>query len=83
MSVNHSARSEGIIGIFWIFFDMKVCNVFSLEWPHRDDTKEFTQYTSFNIKKIKGHRPSVTRRLKRDTNCSPLILFQNNCMAKT
>ena len=30
---------------------MKVCCVFSLESPHRGDFTEYTQYTSFNIKK--------------------------------
>ena len=34
-----------------IFFDMKVCCVFSLESPHRDDSNENTQYTIFNINK--------------------------------
>ena len=37
--VNHSAMSGGITGIFFaIFFDMKVCCVFSLESPHRGDS---------------------------------------------
>ena len=30
---------------------MKVCCVFSLESPHRGDSNEYTQYTTFNIKK--------------------------------
>ena len=30
---------------------MKVCCVFSLELPHGGDSNEYTQYTSFNIKK--------------------------------
>ena len=53
MSVNHSARSGGIIRIyvFFIFFKMKVCCVFSLESPHRGNSNEYTQYTIFNIKK--------------------------------
>ena len=35
MSVNHNAKSGGIIGIFFsIFFNMKACCVFSLESPH-------------------------------------------------
>ena len=52
MSVKHSARSGGIIGIsFRFFFTMKVCCVFSLESPHRGDSNEYTQYTIFNIKK--------------------------------
>ena len=34
-----------------IFFSMEVCCVFPLESPHRGDSKEYTQYTNFNIKK--------------------------------
>ena len=52
MSVNHSARSEGIIGISLRFsFNMRVYCVFSLESPHRGDSNEHTQCTIFNIKK--------------------------------
>ena len=52
MSVNHSARSGDIIGIpFSIFLNIKVCCVFLLESPHRGDSNEYTQYTTFNIKK--------------------------------
>ena len=52
MSVNHSARSGDIIGIsFSIFFNVKVCCVFSLESPHRCDSDEYTQFTIFNMKK--------------------------------
>ena len=36
---------------FSIFFNLKVCCVFSLEWPHRGDSNGYTQYTIFNIKK--------------------------------
>ena len=36
--------------IFSIFFNMKVCYVFSLESPRRGDSNENTQYTFFNIK---------------------------------
>ena len=53
MSVNHSARSEGIKRIFSIFYNIKVCCVFSLESPHRGDSDEYTQYTIFNLKKKK------------------------------
>ena len=35
--------------MFLIFFNMKVYCVFSLESPHRGDSNEYTQYTSFNI----------------------------------
>ena len=37
--------------IFLIFFNMKVCCVFSLESPHRGDSNENTQHTNFNRKK--------------------------------
>ena len=37
--------------IFSIFYNMKVCCVFSLESPHGGDSNEYTQYTIFNIKK--------------------------------
>ena len=48
MSVNHSARSGGImVIIFSIFFNMKVCCVFSVESPHRGDSNGNTQYTIF------------------------------------
>ena len=47
-----SPRSGGIIGtVFLIFFNMKVCCVFSLELPHQGDSGEYTQYTILNIKK--------------------------------
>ena len=53
MSVNHSAKSGGIIGIFFsIFFNiMKVFSVFSLELPHRGDSNQYTQHTIMDIKK--------------------------------
>ena len=35
---------------FSIFFDMKVCCVFSLESPLRGNSNAYTQYTIFNIK---------------------------------
>ena len=37
--------------IFSIFFNTKVCCVFSLESPHRGDSNEYTQHNIFNIKK--------------------------------
>ena len=49
MSVNHSAIG-GIIRISLIFYNMKVCCVFSLESPHWGDSNKYTQYTVFNIK---------------------------------
>ena len=52
MSGNHSTRSGGIIRIYFsIFFNTKVCCVFSLESPHQCDSSEYTQYTIFNMKK--------------------------------
>ena len=52
MRVDYSARSGGLIGIsFFIFFNMKVFGVFSLESPHRGDSNEYTQYTIFNMNK--------------------------------
>ena len=38
------------MAIFWIFFNIKICCVFSLESPRRGDSYEYTQYTIFNIK---------------------------------
>ena len=37
--------------IFLTFFNMEVFCVFSLESPHPGDSNEYSQYTSFNIKK--------------------------------
>ena len=51
MRVDYSARSGGLIGISFYFFNMKVCCVFSLESPHRGDSNEYTQYTIFNMNK--------------------------------
>ena len=34
-----------------MFFNMKVCCVFSLESPNRGDSYEYTQYTIFNMNK--------------------------------
>ena len=36
---------------FSIFFNMKVCCVFTLESPHEGDSNEYTQPTIFSIKK--------------------------------
>ena len=53
-SVYQSARSGGIIGIFFsIFFNMKVCCVFSLESPYQGDSNEYTQHTIIKMKKKK------------------------------
>ena len=35
--------------IFPIFFNMKVCGVFSLESSHRGGSNEYKHYTIFNI----------------------------------
>ena len=34
-----------------IFYNVKVCCVFSLELPHRGNSNEYKQYTVFNLKK--------------------------------
>ena len=48
--------------IFSIFFNMKVCCVFSLESPHRGDSNEYTQYTIFNIHMYKKRkRPQISQ----------------------
>ena len=39
------------MGIFSIFFEMKVFCVFSLESPHQGDSNEYTQHTMINIKR--------------------------------
>ena len=45
--------APGQEAIFSIFFNMKVCCVFSLESPHGGDSNNYTQDTIFNIKKKK------------------------------
>ena len=35
--------------VFLIFFNMRICCMFSRESPHRGDSNEYTQYTIFNI----------------------------------
>ena len=39
------------MAIFFIFFNMKVCCVLSLESPHQGDSNEYTLYTIFNMNK--------------------------------
>ena len=39
------------MGIFSIFFKIKVFCVLSLESPHRGDSNEYTQHTMINIKR--------------------------------
>ena len=39
------------MGIFSIFYKMKVCCAFSLESPHRGDSNAYTQHTMTNIKR--------------------------------
>ena len=52
MSVNHSGRSGGIIGIYFRFSLIRRYVVwFSLESPHQGNSYEYIQYTIFNIKK--------------------------------
>ena len=48
MRVNRSAKLGGII---WIYFRFSLTCVFSLESPHRDDSKVYKQYTIFIIRK--------------------------------
>ena len=50
MSVNHSSRSGGKIGISFQFSLTWQYVVFSLELPHRGDSNEYTQHTIFNKK---------------------------------
>ena len=50
MSVNRSGQ-EANRDTFLIFFNMKVCCLFSLDLPYRGDSNEYTQYTMFNMKK--------------------------------
>ena len=54
--------------IFSIFFNIKVCRVFSLESPHRGDSNGNTQYTIFNTKK--ENHPKLSQ------ICSNGFLFQ-------
>ena len=59
--------------IFLIFFNMKVCCVFSLESPYRGDSNEYTQYTIFNMnKKITLNYPksAAMRFFPRDSRMS-------------
>ena len=56
---NISQDQEAYIGIFFIFFNMKVFCVFSLESPHPGDSNEYTQYTIFNI--IRKHHPELSQ----------------------
>ena len=54
--------------IFLIFFNMKVCCMFSLESPHRGDSNEYTHNTIFN--KQKGNHPKLSQ------ICSYAFLYQ-------
>ena len=73
MSVNHSAKSGGIIRISFRFslHVGKVCVI--LESPHRGDSNVFTQYTIFNIKKkitLSYPESAVLRFFPRDSRTS-------------
>ena len=46
---------------FLIFFNIKVCCVFSLELPHQGNSYEYTQYTIFNMK---GKSPQIILNLQ-------------------
>ena len=53
LSVNHSAWSRSIIGIFFlIFFNMKVCCITSLESLHLGDS----EYTEYHFQYIKENQ---------------------------
>ena len=74
MSVDHSAKSGGLIGLYFQISITKVYCVFTLESPHRGDSNEYTQYTIFNMNKkntlnypksvAKVNEPSVFEPLK-------------------
>ena len=51
MRADNSAGSIDIIRVSLIFYNMKVCCVFSLKSPHCGDSNEYTQYAVLNIKK--------------------------------
>ena len=57
MNVNQSGQQvkRHNMDTFSIFFNMKVCCVFSLESSHRGDSNEHTQYTIFKIRKKIAH----------------------------
>ena len=57
MRVDNSARSVGIIRFALIFYNTKICCVFSLESPHWGDSIEYTQYPVFKKKKKKKEEP--------------------------
>ena len=67
MKADNSARSGGIIRISLIFYNMKVCCVFSLESPHGGDSNEYTQYTVLNIKK------KITLKSEISTGQAPIV----------
>ena len=45
MSVNHSARSGGILGISFLQYEGMLC------MPHLGDSNVYSQYTILNMKK--------------------------------
>ena len=55
MRVDYSARSGGLIGIYFWFFEHEGMLCVSLESPHRGDSNVYTQYTIFKIKKKENH----------------------------
>ena len=72
MRVDNSVRSGSIIRTSFIFYNMKVFCVFSLESPHLGDSNEYTQYTVFNIKKnhTKFSKSASKRLFPRDSRTS-------------
>ena len=60
--------------IISIFFNTKVCCVFSIESPHRGNSNEYTQHTIINIKKKNSlnYRKSAAR----DFSKAPRIIWK-------
>ena len=56
--------------VFSIFFNIKVCCVFSLESPHRGDSNEYTQYTISQYKKEHHLQSATTEFVPRDPRTS-------------
>ena len=60
-----------------MFFNMKVCCVFSLESPHRGDSNEYTQHTIIYIKK------KITLNYPKCNNVCSYGIFSRDSMEKT
>ena len=66
MRVYESARSGDVTRISLIFYNMKVCCVFSLQSPHSGDSNEYTQYTVFNRKKKKENHTKLSQKCSQE-----------------